>query len=62
MSDPKRRPDPELNPQTPDNKGQEIHLKWGDKGHGRPGLNQAAEDELAKTAEPDDEATGGTAA
>lgn len=60
MSDPRRRPDPEVNPQIKNNEGQEIHLKWDEKGHGRPGLNEAAENELEKTARPDnEEETGG---
>ena len=64
MADPRRKPDPEVNPQKETNEGQEIHLKWDEKGHGRPGLSQGAEEELEKTAEPEDvdESPGGPAA
>jgi hypothetical protein len=58
MTDPQRRPDPDTNPPRDTNEGQEIHLKFDEHGHGRPGLNQAAEEELEKTAEPDEEHTG----
>jgi hypothetical protein len=57
VSDPRRepRPDADINEPKEWNDGQAVKLKWDEHGHGRPGLNEAAENELEQTAESGDE-------